>query len=119
MLAIQDALLPDGLSLLRQAVDQGAISLLTSALDYQSTATNALGLKVALEGLRRYLKVFQKVQRPCTPKDIKDNFGADLGVILDKFEQSYGGVEKLEKCQYHFDDEVYRMAQKIILRFFE
>lgn len=59
------------------------------------------------------------MQRPDTDKDVKDMYGTDLAIILDDFEVNLRGIDILEQCQYHYDEEVFKMAKKILLRFFE
>ena len=46
-------------------------------------------------------------------------YGKDLAIILEDFEVNLRGIDILEQCQYHFDDQVFRMAKKILLRYFE
>jgi len=71
ILSIQDTLLINGLHLLRQVIDQGAIKVLTQALDFTAANTQNLGLKVALDGLLGFFKVFKKAQKPRASDELK------------------------------------------------
>lgn len=115
-LGIKDALLYHGLKLLKMALDQGALSILCSALHYKSIPTESDSLKVALDSLGFYFKFFRKA-KSSKQQEVLESFGAIFDQMISKFEDE--GLDALESCQYHSDPQVYRMSQKILLKNFE
>ena len=57
VIGVRDTLIGNGAMLLQEALKQGALLVLSQALNNFSTST--LGLNIALEGLYRYFKFFK------------------------------------------------------------
>lgn len=68
-----------------------------------------MGMKVALDGLNRYFKVFRKANKSVDP-EIYDGFHNYFDELTYMFEIEYNGLDALENCQYHPDHHVYKMA---------
>lgn len=118
VLGIQDTIFGHGLELLKMAIDQGAIEILTQALDYKTHKTDTLGIKVALDGLSRYFKAFKKAEKS-QALEIYNEFHGYFNELTYSFEVSHNGLDILESCQYHQDHLVYKMSQKILVKYFE
>ena len=58
-LGIKDCLFIEGLHILKDCVEQGALHIITKAIDFKQTLTDKQGLRVALNSLHQYFKIFK------------------------------------------------------------
>jgi hypothetical protein len=72
-----------------------------------------VGLKISLDSLKRYFRFFKQAE-----KVKNQDYWQIYGQMMMEFE-NLGGIDFLEQCQYHSDHEVYKMAQKLLLKYFE
>jgi hypothetical protein len=112
-LGVRDTLSNSALALLKQALDQGAMSILAEALCYKAHKMDNDGLKITLDSIRRYFKFFKQAEKVKHPQ-----FGEVYAQMVLEFE-THGGIDALEECQFHCDHTVYKMSQKILLKYFE
>jgi hypothetical protein len=112
-LGVRDSLSDSALAILKQALDQGALTILAEALAFKCHKMDADGLKITLDSLKRYFKFFKQAE-----KINHHQFGSVFQKLVMEFE-SLGGLDALEECQFHCDHMVFKMSQKILLKYFE
>lgn len=71
---------------------------MTKALNFSEAETQIEGLKVALDALNGYFKLFSKAQKPNASHELSSCYGQDLDVILQDFEVNLQGLDILERC---------------------
>lgn len=100
---VKDALLVTALALLTELMHQGGLDVLTAALNPQYN--NGQCVKSALESLQAVFGLFKKAR--CEPNmaktEAQKEHGASYMALLLDFESRLGGVDALERCQYHHD----------------
>ena len=106
--AVSDALYMHGLELLIEAVSQGAIKILVEALSYEFAKTCSFGLKIALDSIAKYFGFYKHTLKlNSTDAEV---YGNAFQQLKDEFEFKLGGLDVLERCQFHEDKQVYRMS---------
>lgn len=80
--------------------------------------TSATCLRAALESLSRYFRAFKRAEKPESLAAFQEH-GDVLDEILTVFEGELGGLDHLERCQYHPENSIYRLSKKILLKYFE
>lgn len=87
------------------------------ALDYQTYKTHKIGIKVALDGLNSYLRVLKKAHN-CADPEICDSFPNYYEDVKSMIELEFNGLDLIENCQNHPDNDIFKMAQKILTKHF-
>ena len=82
-------------------INQGALKVLIQALDFQESSGC---IQTSLESLEQLFKLFQENK-------------TQYQKVLNQFEMQ-GGIDLLEKCQYHENVRIYIMSVKVIKKHF-